>query len=351
MNPRPRPTPRRHRLLVVAGFLLFLAAIAGFVLVVAGAFDREGAAPSESGPRVEVRIPPGVSAEDVARILARAGVIESASSFLREVEKEAAAGDLKPGAYSFRTGDRPQDIIAELRRGADPDGLRVTIPEGLSIDQTATRLDRTYHLDGAEYARLAAKPTTFAVPKVGGTTVHPPTLEGLLFPATYVVDPSASASELLQEQLDTFEQETTDLPWGNAADLGLTPYEIVIVASLIEKEARLAEERARVAAVIYNRLDKDMSLGIDASVRFALQKWTDPLTKSDLEIDSPYNTRRNKGLPPGPIASPGLASLEAALAPEDVPYLYYVLIDAEGHHLFTDSYDEFLKAKDAADSE
>ena len=348
MSPRPRLTRRGHRLAAMAGFLLLLAALAGFLLVVAGSRDHSASTTPDSGTKVEVRIPPGISADDVARILARAGVIESTDAFLGEVEKEAAAGDLKPGAYSFAVGQGLPAIIAALRRGTGPDGLRVTIPEGLSIDQTATRLKLTYQLDGAEYARLAAHPEKFVLPAVGGTTVHPSTLEGLLFPATYYVDQESDPTGLIQQQLGTFERETSSLPWQNAADLGLSPYEIVIVASLIEKEARLPEDRARIAAVIYNRLAKNMSLGIDATVRYALKKWTDPLTKSDLEVDSPYNTRRNKGLPPGPVASPGLAALEAALAPAHVRYLYYVLIDAEGHHFFTDSYDEFLKAKAGA---
>lgn len=348
MNPRRKLTRRGHRLLVVAGFLLLLAAITGFVWAVTGGLDRGSSAPPEYGATVEVKIPPGISADDVARILARAGVIKSADAFLGEVEKEAVEGDLKPGTYSFRVGEESPAIIAVLRRGTGPAGLRVTIPEGLSIDQTATRLTQTYDLGGAEYERLAARPKGFVLPKVGGTTVHPSTLEGLLFPATYYVGQKSDTAGLMQQQLATFERETSPLPWQNAAKLGLSPYQIVIVASLIEKEARLPEDRGRIAAVIYNRLAKDMSLGIDATVRYALKKWTDPLTKSDLEIDSPYNTRKNKGLPPGPVASPGVASLQAALAPEHVPYLYYVLIDAEGHHFFTDSYAEFLKAKAGA---
>lgn len=348
MKPRSRLTRRGHRLVVVAGFLVLLVAIVGLVVAVSGSLDHRGSTTPSHGVRVEVRVPPGISADDVARILARAGVIESVDAFLAEVQKQAADGDLKPGAYSFRVGEDFPVIIAELRRGAGPDGLRVTIPEGLSIDQTATRLKQTYGLVGSEYARLTAHPEEFALPKVGGATIHPSSLEGLLFPATYFVGQGSDISGLIQQQLGTFDRETSHLHWENAADLGVSPYEIVIVASLIEKEARLPEDRARVAAVVYNRLAKDMSLGIDATVRYALKKWTDPLTKSDLEVDSPYNTRRNKGLPPGPVASPGVASLEAALAPEHVPYLYYVLIDAEGHHFFTDSYEEFLRAKASA---
>lgn len=346
MNPRRKLSRRTHRLVVVAGFLLLLAAITtGFMLAITGNFDRGNSTPPDYGAAVEVNIPPGISAGDVARVLARTGVIKSIDTFLGEVQKEAAAGDLKPGTYSFRVGEDSSAIIAELIRGTGPAGIRVTIPEGLSIDQTAGRLNLTHPVDGAEYARLAAHPAGFVLPIVGGAAVHPSTLEGLLFPATYVVDRESDMTGLIQQQLETFERETSHLPWQKAADLGLSPYEVVIVASLIEKEASLPEDRARIAAVIYNRLAKHMSLGIDATVRYALKKWTGALTKSDLEIDSPYNTRRNKGLPPGPVASPGLASLKAALAPEHVPYLYYVLIDAEGHHFFTDSYEKFLKAK------
>lgn len=345
MNTRQSPNRRRHRLLVVVGFLVLLLSIGGFVLIVATRDDRSGPSLSAVGVTREVKIPPGVSAEDVARILERQGVIASADAFLAEVKRESAAGDLKPGTYIMSGGDEYSSIIAVLRRGNGTDGLRVTIPEGLSIDQTASRLTQTYGVEGPRYASLCQHPQEFSLPSVGGKAVTPTTLEGLLFPNTYVVTPEPGVAGLIQQQLDTFERETSGLHWQDAAALGVDPYEVVIVASLIEKEARVPEDRSRIAAVIYNRLAKNMSLGIDATVRYALKKWTGPLTKSDLEVASPYNTRKNKGLPPGPVASPGLASLKAALAPDHVPYLYYVLIDTEGHHFFTDSYDKFLEAK------
>jgi uncharacterized YceG family protein len=155
-----------------------------------------------------------------------------------------------------------------------------------------------------------------------------------------------AATQLIGAQLAAFAQKTASLPWEKAEELGVTPYEIVIIASLIEKEVNIPEERSLVAAVIYNRLEQDMTLGIDATVRYALDKWTEKLTSEDLDIDSPYNTRVVKGLPPTPIASPGVAALEAALEPADVDYLYYVLEDTEGNHFFTDSYEEFLAAKE-----
>jgi UPF0755 protein len=171
------------------------------------------------------------------------------------------------------------------------------------------------------------------------------TLEGLLYPSTYWLTDGDGATQLVGAQLAAFAQKTADLPWASAEALGLTPYEVVIVASLIEKEVSVAAERPIVAAVIYNRLKKGMTLGIDATVRYALDKWTGDLTSEDLEIDSPYNTRVKKGLPPTPIANPRVESLQAALEPADVAYLYYVLKDTQGNHFFTASYDEFLQAK------
>jgi UPF0755 protein len=114
---------------------------------------------------------------------------------------------------------------------------------------------------------------------------------------------------------------------------------------MIEKEAKIADERPKVAAVIYNRLKKSMTLGIDATIRYALNKWTGSLTNSDLAINSPFNTRTKKGIPPTPICNPGVAAIRAALEPANVNYLYYVLSDAQGHHFFTASYQEFLNAK------
>jgi UPF0755 protein len=128
----------------------------------------------------------------------------------------------------------------------------------------------------------------------------------------------------------------------------VTPYEVVIIASLIEEEARIPEDRPKVAAVIYNRLAREMNLQIDATVLYALPRHKERLTYEDLETPSPYNTYLHPGLPPTPIASPGLASLEAALQPADADYLYYVVIDDSGRHAFTASYEEFLRFKEQA---
>ena len=186
------------------------------------------------------------------------------------------------------------------------------------------------------------------LPDVGGKQPDVDTLEGLLFPSTYFLMEGDGATELIGAQLAAFTAKTANLPWKNATALGVTPMEIVVIASLIEKEVNVASERAKVAAVIYNRLKADMTLGIDATVRYAVNKWTGALTAEDLNVDSPYNTRIKKGLPPTPICNPGVAALQAALEPAKVDYLYYVLKDNDGNHFFTASYDEFLQAKQNA---
>ncbi len=168
-------------------------------------------------------------------------------------------------------------------------------------------------------------------------------LEGLLFPETYRLEDGEGAEVLLTRMIETLDAVATELGYDDAlARTGRTPYEVLVIASLIEAEARVDEDRAKISRVIYNRLAEPMSLGIDATVYYALGRKGGALTQSDLEVDSPYNTRRFPGLPPTPIALPGRASLEAAINPEPGPWLYYVLSDPSGVHAFSESYEEFL---------
>jgi UPF0755 protein len=347
MRPAGWIARHRARVLVAAAFVLLVAA-AGVILAVSlGRTEKPTASTTSSTGAVrKVVIPDGASAQRMAEILQQEGIIKEPGTFLEAVQARAAATSLKPGTYEFSPGQDYGSIIAKLESGETSPDLKLTIPEGLAIDQTAERLEEQGRLDGALYAKLARSPKDFTVPPVGGTVPKITTLEGLLFPSTYELDESAASADLISQQLKTFSDMTEGLPWARTKDLSVTPYQVVIVASLVEKEASVAEERPLVAAVIYNRLAQKMALGIDATTRFGLKKWTGPLTQSDLETDSPYNTRSRKGLPPGPIASPGVAALEAALSPAKVDYLYYVLIDEEGHHFFTASYQEFLKAKE-----
>ena len=168
------------------------------------------------------------------------------------------------------------------------------------------------------------------------------TLEGLLFPDTYQVGNDMTEAQALSLMTTQFDAVAAELDLDNrAAALGYTPYQIVTIASMIEEEAKIDDERAKIARVIYNRLGQGVRLDIDATTLYAVGKEGNTLTLSDLDSDSPYNTRKQAGLPPGPISAPGRASLEAALAPADGSWFYYVLADADGRHAFTDSADEF----------
>lgn len=354
------PNRRRRRRRWIARILIVVAFLAGIALV-ATAVDRgidwvrarSGTTTTEKAqvPTARVVIEPGMTATEIGKLLEEEGVIESSAAFVELVNSRGTGGKLRPGTYQFPLDQGLITIVDDLEQGRGSSTIRLTIPEGLADSQVAELLTEEGTIDGDSYLELSGQPDKFIVPQVGGSAPKVKTLEGLLFPSTYFLLLGDGATELIGAQLAAFEAKTSSLPWENAENLGMTPYEIVIVASLIEKEARIADERPKVAAVIYNRLKEDMTLGIDATVRYALNKWTGSLTTEDLDVDSAFNTRKVKGLPPAPISNPGVAALQAALEPAEEDYLYYVLSDTEGHHFFTASYEEFLKAKENAPSQ
>jgi uncharacterized YceG family protein len=217
--------------------------------------------------------------------------------------------------------------------------VKLVIPEGFAIRDIAERVP-TIGISPKTYRRAVAA----AKPPAGykATGKERLTMEGFLFPATYELAKPVSARLLVAQQLQAFDHRTSGVDFRYAKQHGLTRYDVLIIASMIEREAAAAVDRRKIAAVIYNRLRKHDALGIDATVQYAAGSWG-PVTKHDLASNSPYNTRKFKGLPPTPICNPGLASLRAAANPAKVPYLYYVAIpgDAQRRHFFTTSYDAF----------
>jgi UPF0755 protein len=296
-----------------------------------------------AGATVTLEVAEGATGDDVAGQLAEAGVTRC-GGFVGELlmQQSGRASQIRAGTYDLATGiglEAALDVLT-IAPAAAPT-LSVTIPEGYRITQIAERVQSDLKVPAKRFTDLA----------LSGTLSLPPYLpkgslsaEGFLFPKTYEfvkadITPEAVADRML-EQFAT-EAEGLDLIAG-AKRLGYTPYEIVTIASMIEREARVARDRDKIAAVIYNRLDAGMKLGIDATLLYDDPTPDGQLSSSDLESDSPYNTRVHTGLPPTPIASPGAASLDAALHPADVPYLYYVLCGADGHHVFSVGYQEFL---------
>jgi cell division protein YceG involved in septum cleavage len=198
--------------------------------------------------------------------------------------------------------------------------ITVTIPEGYTRPQTA-EIARQEGLRGS-YKQASVRSRYLNPAKYGGSSAK--SLEGFLFPDTFELEKHASAANLVQLQLEDFKRRIAGVDMSYARSKNLTVYDVVTIASMIEHEAGIASQRKLVAAVIYNRLREGMPLGIDATTRFATGNYTHPLTESELAVDSPYNTRTHTGLPPGPIGSPGLASIEAAAHPAKAGYLFYV---------------------------
>ncbi len=198
--------------------------------------------------------------------------------------------------------------------------VTVTIPEGYDRAQTA----RLAHEDGlrGSYMKASARSRYLDPARYGGRGAK--SLEGFLFPDTFELEAGAPVADLVQLQLEDFKRRLRGVDMRYARSKNLTPFDVVSIASMIEREAQLESQRKLVAAVIYNRLHDGMPLGIDATVRFATGNYARPLTEAQLAVHSPYNTRLHSGLPPGPIDNPGLASLEAAAHPARVDYLYYV---------------------------
>jgi UPF0755 protein len=233
--------------------------------------------------------------------------------------------------------------------------VKVVFPEGYTRVQMAALA----HADGLRGSYLeASKSSAELRPSIYGAPTHPaPThpapagtqnLEGFLFPATYEMYAGAPVSRLVSEQLAAFGENFGGAEVHRAKVLGVTPYQLLIVASIIEREAAIPHDRPLVAAVIYNRLRQNMSLGVDSTLRYALHDFTHPLTEAELSSNSPYNTRIHKGLPPTPISNPGVAAIKAAARPAGVSYLYYVAgADGCGEQVFSTSYAQFEKNADA----
>ncbi|MDQ8047213.1 MAG: endolytic transglycosylase MltG, partial [Solirubrobacteraceae bacterium] len=300
--------------------------------------------------QIEVKIPKGASAKDVADRLQTAGVVDSASLFNLRALLAGKRADLVAGTYSLKRDMSYGAALTAISGGtpATPDIVSVSIPEGLSIREMAARFARQDLLDnyGATAKKLLASHKA-QLHKDYAMPTSTKTLEGFLFPATYQLPAtSVTADALIERQLTAFEQNFSSVSMTRARKAGLTAYDVLIIASMVEREARLTRERPLIAAVIWNRLKAGMPIGIDATFRYASGNWTDPITQSELQKDGPYNSRTRTGLPPTPIGNPGMAAIEAAAAPAKVDYLYFVVKPGRcGEHAFSSS-----AAKFAADS-
>jgi len=297
-------------------------------------FEGEG-----SGDAVIV-IEKGDTTAVIARTLVKAGVVASSDAFLEEARARSDDAEaIQPGQYGLR---KRMSAAAALDLLLAPESRlvnKLTVPEGMRLADALKLVAAKTGRPLAEYTKAAKNTKALGLPAYAGGR-----LEGFLFPATYEIEPDASATEVLKMMVTRFKQaaKSAGIESGNR----YSPYQLVVIASLVEAEAGRAEDFGKVSRVVYNRLDEGMLLQFDSTVNYALKARKVKVTKKDLEVDSPYNTYEELGLPPGPIGSPGDAALKAARTPPKGDWLYFVTTNLKtGETKFTDDYTTFLKYK------
>ena len=289
-----------------------------------------------------ITIKEGSGTSQIANTLKSNGIIKSKYAFISYIKRNNATTSLKPGTYKFNAGKITfDDIFEKLIKGEQEESITITIPEGYTVEQIAELFEKkglTTKDKFLDYAKNLEIPFDY----IEKGEDHRQ-LEGFLFPDTYSIPISWSEKEIINMLLNQFDKNWIDEFDNRAKELGFTPQEIITIASLIEREARVEKERAKISSVIHNRLKKGMLLQIDATVQYLLPEQKARLLYKDLEVDSPYNTYKYAGLPPTPIAAPGISCIKAALYPENTDYYYYrTKAINNGEHNFSKTYEEHL---------
>ena len=325
---------RRARVIVPLAVVILLVAAAGWLL--ASLFQP---LTGEGDGSVAVTVPRGASVQDIGQLLERRGVVSSAFFFRARASLSGRGGDFKAGNFSLKEGMSYGAAMDALSASPGEQTVQVTIPEGRSrreVDKLIASQVKGDYLSATRSSRLL-NPREYRARNARS-------LEGFLFPATYELKRGQTAKDLIGQQLAAFKREFGNVDLAAARRRNLTPYDVLVIASMVDREAQLPKERPLIASVIYNRLREGIPLGIDATIRFATNNWTEPLKESELAIDSPYNTRLQQGLPPGPIGSPGLAAIRAAARPAGSKFLFYVVKPGTcGEHEFSATDAEFQR--------
>jgi UPF0755 protein len=326
--------PRARAAWIVAA--IFVVALLLFANALFQPFHGSG------GEDVVFTVKKGESSGAVADRLDEEGIVSSGTLFEIRLTLAGHRGDVFAGRYVLEDGMSYSDAIDELTKPPSQRSVAVTVPEGYSREQIA-KLSTQSGLSGSYEA--ASKSSKQLDPAKYGAE-NAPSLEGFLYPSTYDLKPKATADDLVSAQLTAFEKEFEKVDMSFAESKNLTPYDVLTIASMIDREVQLAEERDLVASVIYNRLDQGEPLGVDATIRYEDGNFTEPIEASRLEQNTPYNTYTNQGLPPTPIGNPGLSAIKAAANPADTDYLFYVVKPGTcGEHVFTETLEEHTAAQ------
>lgn len=343
------------------GIIKFLITIAIIVVVIIvavikvksvydGFMEEYKGTVSYEGDTVTVEIPKGASVKQTAQILKDAGVIKYKLAFELRIKETKYKDSIQPGTFTLTSGMNVMDMIKTISFVEDTKQVsdKLVVPEGYSLEQIAAACEKQGicakqdFLSTARYYKDNGVELPFEVDNAGVEYE----LQGFLFPATYDIYDDTTAESLINDMVNAFNSVYTDEYKARAKELGYTDFEILTMASMVEREAMLDSERATIAGVFYNRLKEDMLMQIDPTVLYPLTDGMydkQEVLYEDLELDSPYNTYKYVGLPVGPICNPGKASIEAVLYPEEHNYLYYHTTEAnDGSHVFTETYEEHI---------
>ncbi|CAM3365478.1 endolytic transglycosylase MltG [Marinicrinis lubricantis] len=355
-EPKPKKRIKKVFITILILMLLVIGTVGGIALFAWNALTP----PDASSEVVQFTVEPGMSSAQIADLLEDKGLIRNSNVFKMYLKYKGEGSGFQAGTYAMNPGTELDTIISRLNTGdvVTEELLKFTIPEGFTVQQIAESIEEQGYGSADQFLYWVQHPEAFGsklefidfIPEDESLKYK---LEGYLFPETYLFEPDITEAELVAKMLEGLDEKLKQLPegWEQQLDnLGITFHDMMTIASLIEREVIVDEERPLVASVIYNRLNTDMMLQIDATIQYLLDKQKERLLYDDLEVDSPYNTYKSQGLPPGPIASPGIKSIEAALYPEQSTYFFYVTKkDGSGTHLFAETYEEHLQNKELSE--
>ena len=349
--------PGGRNLVVIGAGLLVVLLIAFFLVPRCTSALFGETQKVESGKLVSVRIPDGASGADIARVLFEAGVIANEREFKDAVHAKGAESSMKSGTFELTCGDSLDNIVSILSAGSNSTANRITVAEGLTLQKTAAAVEQQTSISASDFlAQAKASNYVSSYPFLAEAAND--SLEGFLYPKTYDFDGrEVTADAIIRDMLDQYAVEITDVDLAGARskiksayNLDLTNYDILKVASIIEREAISDTDRPLVASAIYNRLRDGMALQSDATMGYVTGG---EVTAEDLTKESPYNTYLNQGLTPTPICTPGLEALKAAADPATTNYKYFLIIEngSYSNHTFSETYEEHERAIEKAKSE
>ena len=325
--------------LFLFGLIFVFAGVLGLAMSWSGSSSDASTASIDTDETIYLQVKAGMTSKEIGQELEQHGVITSHFKFWLTAKVNGYDNQIKTGIYELHPGMEPRDVLQKLVNG-ETTRIKFTIPEGYRIQDIAKRLGEEGIVDEKEFLRKAKtfRPYDYVTP----TDDVYYDCEGFLFPDTYELRSDYDVDTLLKEMASDFDNRLTPKLRARAKELHLSIYELVTFASLVEKEVRYAEDRPIVAQVFWKRLKLGMPLQSDTTFQYLRDDPKEDLSYADTTVDSPYNTYQHKGLPPGPIASPGMAAIEAVLYPADTDYLYFVA-DRDGHNHYSRTYADHEK--------